>query len=453
MVFIFGRGAYRIDGATVSLEAEPALSGGTEIRIPPIGTVSADTHMIPARVILTIEQISLDSLKKFADSSLTKKELFAEAERQATVAVKSFIAKLLLIAFVAGAATGVALPPRQWRRIVTAALVGLMTAAVLIAATIYTYDYRAFRQPRYTGMLTVAPWLMSSIEDKLNTLDAWRQEVKKLASNLHYFYARVEKMGRTFNTDDTVRVLQVSDIHNNPVGLDLIKQVARDFRADFIIDNGDITDFGTPIEAGIAARVKELKIPYVFVPGNHDSPQLVTALEGLGNVRVLRSNAVETVKGITILGYPDPFSTTDTTQQSQSPEMAERYAAELAKIYRRLAAKPDVIAVHEPENASKIIGRASVILAGHTHQPLIDSRKGTILINAGTSGAAGLRTFEVEEGVPYNFKLLYFQKNPVKLIAVDSMTIKGVQREFVLERTFVGNESTDKKEPQEQPVH
>lgn len=437
-VTLFGQASYQIDGATVSLGIGPALSGSTEVVIPPIGTIAAQTHKTPVKASIGIERVSVDGLKRLADSSLTKQEFFSQTQRQATVAVKRFLARLLFLAAAAGAAASLALSPRSWRRLVLGTVSGLLVMAVLISATFFTYDYQAFRQPKYTGVLTAAPWLISSIEDKLNSLDAFRQDIKQLATNLHYFYARVEKLGPDFNTGGTVRVLHVSDIHDNPAGMELVKQVASDFHANFVIDTGDITDYGTPMEAGLAARVKELGIPYIFVPGNHDSPQVAAELQGLGNVRVVKSGALVTVDGISILGYPDPFSTTNSTQQSQSPEMSKRYAADLAAIYRHLPVKPDVVAVHEPADADALIGKAKVVLSGHTHQPLVDIRNGTELINAGTSGAAGIRTFKVEQGIPYTLKLLYFQKDPVKLMAIDSITIKGIQREFTLERTFLG---------------
>ncbi|HEX21331.1 MAG TPA: hypothetical protein ENH19_01595, partial [Actinobacteria bacterium] len=455
-VILLGQATYRVDGLTVSLNVAPSLKGITEVDIPPVGTISAKTHKAPVKLEVGVVRMSLGGLKKLADSSVTKRELFSRAEQQATTAVKLFILKLLLIAAAAALLTGLALKAdrnifKVWPRILLGILSAVLVVGALMAATYFTFDYQAFRSPKYTGALTAAPWLISNIEDKLNTLDTFRGEVKKIATNLSNFYTQVENLDPGFNTDGMIRVVHVSDIHNNPVGLQLVKQVAKEFHADFVIDTGDITDFGTPIEARMAAKVKELNIPYVFVPGNHDSPQLMEEMKKIDNVKVLDNSSV-TIDGINIFGYPDPFSATALTQQSQSSDMTAKYSADLRSIYKKLPKKPDIVAIHNPQDAAGIVGRAKLVLSGHTHKSLIMEKKKTILENAGTTGAAGLRNFKVRAGAPYTLKLLYFQKDPVKLVAIDSITIRGVQREFVLERTYFGTSKKDSsKEPTKNP--
>lgn len=441
-ITLFGRATYRVDGLTLSLNVAPSLKGVTELEIPPAGTISAKTHKAPVKIEVGVVKMSLGGLKKIADTQVTKQELFSQAEKQAVIAVRSFIIRLLLIAAAAALLVGLVFKSnhniiRMWPRVLLGVFSSVLVVGALILTTYSTFDYHAFRSPKYTGALTAAPWLINNIEDKLNTLDTFRGEVKQIAVNLSNFYTQVEGLEPGFNTDGMTRVVHVSDIHNNPAGLQLVKQVAREFHADFVIDTGDITDFGTPIEARMATKVKELNIPYVFVPGNHDSPELIKEMKKIDNVKVLDKSTV-TVSGISIFGYPDPFSATAASQQSQSPEMIANYSADLLSIYKGLPVKPDIVATHNPKDAIGIIGRARLVLSGHTHKQLIMEKKKTLLENAGTTGAAGLRNFKVRAGLPYTLKLLYFQKNPVRLVAIDSITIKGIQQEFILERSFFG---------------
>ena len=45
---------------------------------------------------------------------------------------------------------------------------------------------------------------------------------------------------------------------------------------DLVIDTGDLTDYGTAIETGLAGQIKTTKgVPYLFIPGNHDSPEVI----------------------------------------------------------------------------------------------------------------------------------------------------------------------------------
>jgi len=439
-VVLFGRSTYDIEGATVEVSVAPALKGSTELILPPLGTISAKTHKAPVKARAKIEQVSIESVEKLANTSISKKEIFSRSEIQAKEALKYFLIKIFFLAIVGGALAGLIIRPRSIYRVVAGGLCGALIIGSMALATATTYNYREFRQPKYTGLLTAAPWLMNNIEEKLDTLDSFRQEVKKLAANLHYFYSRVEGMDSDgLKKDESIKVLHVSDIHNNPVGLELTKQIAEDFNVDLIIDTGDITDFGTPMEASLLNNIRGLETPYVYIPGNHDSPEIVSMLDGIENVDVLEKGEIFSFKELDILGYPDPSSITKDVRKSQSKNLADISATELQEIVGGSKNKPDIVATHEPRNAKKILGMVDVVLSGHSHRAKLDKVKGTNLINAGTTGAAGIRTFEVEEGLPYSLQLLYFKKDNQKLVAVDSITIKGVQQEFTLERSYFGN--------------
>ena len=53
---------------------------------------------------------------------------------------------------------------------------------------------------------------------------------------------------------------------------------------DLIIDTGDLTDWGTPLEAEIITRIEELAIPYLFAAGNHEAPDVLARLGQTSNV-------------------------------------------------------------------------------------------------------------------------------------------------------------------------
>ena len=441
-VVLFGRSTYNIEGAAIEMRVVPAIKGGTELSLPPLGTISAKTHRAPVKVSAKIEQVSIESLEKLADSSVSKKEIFSRSEKQAKEALKYFLVKTLLLAAAGGALSGLIIRPRSIYKVVAGGLCGILVVGAMAFATAATYDYREFRQPKYTGLLTAAPWLMNNIEEKLDTLDSFRREVKKLAANLHYFYTRVEKMDSGgLKKDELIKVLHVSDIHNNPVGLTLAKQVANDFKVDLIIDTGDITDYGTPMEGALLNNIRSLDLPYVYIPGNHDSPEIVALLDGIENVVVLEKGERFSFEELDILGYPDPSSIKQNIRKSQSNELANKSAAELLKIVSGEKEKPDIVAIHDPRNAKKILGLVDVVLSGHSHKARLEMINGSNLVNAGTTGAAGIRTFEVEEGLPYGLQLLYVKKDSQELVAVDSIAIKGVQQEFTLERFYFGNKS------------
>lgn len=100
-----------------------------------------------------------------------------------------------------------------------------------------------------------------------------------------------------------VLVLHVSDIHNNPVAYNFAAQVVESFDVDLILDTGDLTDWGTALEAEITRRIEALGRPYVFVSGNHDSPQVVQRLLETSHAVVLGEPVV--IAGLHIAGTGD----------------------------------------------------------------------------------------------------------------------------------------------------
>jgi len=446
LVFWFGQSAFLVAGTTIEARIFPAKQGITQISLPPLGEIRAQTHKLPVGIAVSIERVTVGQMRRLASPDFSQEELMKQAETELTEAARRFAVRLLILAALGGLAAGLVLPGRNVKRALAAALVGLITVAVPGYFVIKGYDIKAWRQPRYSGMLATAPWLLGTLEEKINDFDAFRAELRVLARNLHEFYAKIDGWEPVKLGSDKLKVLHVSDIHNNPAALDLIGQVVRDFHVDVIIDTGDLTDLGTPMEASLVSRVGSLGVPYVFVPGNHDSESVLTALRAQSNV-IIADNKVVTVKGLKIFGAAEPAAYQFDARPATGLKLAE-FSQRLAAQYKEFGVKPDAVAVHSIVQAEQLIGLAPLILTGHTHQPSLKMVNGTLIDNVGTTGAAGLRTFEVKEGVPYSLKLLYFAKRPKKVIAVDSLALSGISRDFMLERRLIaGNEGRLKKLP------
>lgn len=448
-MFWLSTSAYNVAGLTVELKLAPSRQGLTGLAIPPLGEVTARTHAAPVKVSATIQRVSLRKLTEIAAGDVNRRQLTHELEIEARTAGRRFAARLLAIALLSGLVGAALLPGRTWGRVAAGGFAGLLVAGALSLSIYAGYEAKAFRQPRYTGMLVSAPWLMGTIEDRLDDLDTFRGELRALATNLNDFFVKIDQWGPRDLKNGTVRVLQVGDIHNNPAGLDLISRLVRDFEPDFVIDTGDITDYGTEVEAGLVTRLAELPVPYLFVPGNHDSPAVIETLRRLPNVRILDGAPVK-VDGLTVFGLADPSSATAATPQPVDGNRARAFARQAGEIVGSMR-RPDIVALHEPAHATALAGRVPVVLVGHNHQPSIIKRGRTTFLNSGTAGGAGIRAFEVKGGLPYSFKLLYFKKRPVKLAAVDSISLLGLDREFLLER-FLATNSDKRNLPSERAL-
>src|SRR5207247_9405768 len=77
---------------------------------------------------------------------------------------------------------------------------------------------------------------------------------------------------------DETRILHISDIHSNPLGLEVTRRLAEHFKVAAILDTGDLTSFGLPVEGRLGDMVATMNVPYLLVPRNHDSTKNRPAL-------------------------------------------------------------------------------------------------------------------------------------------------------------------------------
>ncbi|NLZ51781.1 MAG: metallophosphoesterase, partial [Thermoanaerobacteraceae bacterium] len=220
------------------------------------------------------------------------------------------------------------------------------------------------------------------------------------------------------------------------------EQIVQNFNVDFVIDTGDITDYGTILEDMVIKNLSKLPVEYIFVAGNHDSPNTIEMISAVDNVTILDGEMID-VKGINVLGFPDARSMTLNIDSSD-----ERDNLKLNLIIRdklcTLDKMPDILAVHDPEATESLTGLAPVIINGHVHKASLKEENGTLIINAGTTGAAGIRGIQSKKDVPYSAILLYFKSDETlkkpQLFAADIIKIYNLKAGFQVERIFLDQE-------------
>ena len=224
------------------------------------------------------------------------------------------------------------------------------------------------------------------------------------------------------------------------------KQVVNSFPVDFVMDTGDLTDWGTALEVEITNRIAELQLPYLFVSGNHDSPDVLRKLATIANA-VLITEEEQTIRGLRIAGVGDPVAYSYLATPASLSEL-EAYANELNAKWSEVENRPDIFMVHNHRVAEALEpGLFSVVAYGHTHLWGLKERGDTVYSNAGTTGAAGIRGFQGREPLPYSLSLLYFNRDEegsLRLQAVDGVHVTGLGTSFSLQRTFIhGRNSED----------
>src|SRR3712207_4384657 len=177
-------------------------------------------------------------------------------------------------------------------------VVVLLGTAGLGAAT---WRPEALSQPTYTGLLVNANSLIGSAEDLVARFDAYRASLEDIVANVGTLYSAISALPAPGGTEDTVALLHVSDLHLNPAGFDLVRQVTEQFGIDAVLDTGDITDWGSQPENQLINAVGALEVPYVYIRGNHDSSATAGLIAAQPNATVLDGSAT-TVAGLTVVG-------------------------------------------------------------------------------------------------------------------------------------------------------
>jgi predicted phosphodiesterase len=298
--------------------------------------------------------------------------------------------------------------------------------------TAATFDAEAVAEPRYTGLLTVAPQAVGDVEAIVERFGEYRAQLSDLVGNIVTLYLAAEGLPTFEPEDGMIRLLHVSDIHLNPQAFDLIGQVTEQFGVDAVVDTGDLTDWGTGTEELIVDQIGDLEVPYVYVRGNHDSLAIQRAVAQQPNAIVLDGEAEE-VAGLRIWGLGDPRYTPnkegggDTDSERETIEEFAPQAAE--SLADSEPPNVDVAMLHDPRGAVDMGGEVPLVLAGHTHRAAserIGEDDETLVLVQGSTGGAGLRGLQGDEPEPLEASVLYFDEETHVLVAYDQVTVKGL---------------------------
>jgi Calcineurin-like phosphoesterase len=410
----------------VSVRLRPALEGKTEIAVPPLGGLDLDTHGTPLTVRARIDQIDVEAVRQLARAGDIDAQLRSDVERDVRTLAGAVARRALLVAVVAGIVAGALIPGRRRHT----ALAGGLSAAILVSGTLaWTWTGLrpdAVNTPRFTGALTAAPELLSAVRREVGDLDGVRERVDVLADRI----ALLDDGFGAAPVDDEVRLLHISDVHLNPIGLELAASLAAAFDVDAVIDTGDLTSFGVDAEARIAVLLDQFPVPYYLVPGNHDSPANRDAMARHPNVTLVDGQAFD-VAGLTVLGVGDPgFTALGGIPYDEAKQMRRERAGEVVGLVD--VARPDVLAVAGAGLAEQVLGDVPLVISGDIHRRSEDLRDGTRLLTVGSTGATGLGSFTVVEDRPYEAQVLRFADG--RLTGLDYVSLSGLSGAFTFER-------------------
>ncbi|GAB3521420.1 metallophosphoesterase family protein [Phytohabitans suffuscus] len=428
------------------MSVSPSFVGDTEVAIPPLGSLHLDSHDGPAHLNVSLGALDQDRTEALIDDPAgitrasqtavddVKKGLIQLGMR--TVAVSVLFAMVLA-----------ALVFRNVRRVAWSGALALVIVGTSLGSAFATLHPDSIEEPRYEGLLVNAPAVVGDARRIADDYGKYAEQLQQLVANVSRIYTTVSTLPVYQPEEGTTRILHVSDLHLNPSAWPLMRTIVEQFGIDAVIDTGDITDWGSEPEASYVGSIGLLKVPYVFIRGNHDSAATGNAVARQSNAIVL-DNSVANVAGLTIAGIGDPRFTPDketspagSGTSKQTVEQVIGAGEQLASTVRASADPVDIALVHDPASAGALSGTCPLVLAGHTHQRdvrMLDQVPGqmaTRLMVEGSTGGAGLRGLEQEEPLPLAMSVLYFDKEKRALQAYDDIKVGGTgQSQVTLER-------------------
>ena len=419
----------------VSLDARWDTSGTTTIDIPPLGSVLFSTHDAPLGVTARVESIDPVAVQRLSGTPGALERVQAEARSDLRNLAITLLWRSLLVATIVGVVVGIVLFRWQWLYPVVGGVAGAVVVGALLAGVWLGFAPDAFAKPQFEGALQEAPAVLAAVKKEWGNLEGVRDRLQILAGQVTELFALAASPAPSTGTDGEVRILHISDIHSNVIGLELVRNLATNFDVDAVIDTGDLTSFGLPVEATLGQLIAEMPVPYYLVPGNHDSMQNRAALDRYERLTVV-DGAIVDIRGVRVLGVADPAVTAN-GEDSDAEANAKRdsQAPRVESLVRSL--KPDVLAVSTLRQAAGSIGQVPLVVTGNTHRRSERIQGTTRVLTVGSTGATGIGSLTVDTALPYEAEVLHFRNR--RLVTIDYVVLKGVSGSYTIDRSVISS--------------
>jgi predicted phosphodiesterase len=323
-----------------------------------------------------LQNINIEILQKLIEEAPLSSELAQDIKSELQDIAIVFMLHLFLLAAVGGMLGAILVSGRRMKTAIYGAIAGILLCLLLVLTTQTSYQTEKLRTPEYHGALKAAPWAIDMAEKAFQKFNLLGEQMQIIATNLYKIFEQIDKATPIKQENDDLLVLHVSD-----------------------------------------------------------SPQTIKDLSAYPQVQVLTGGIVD-VQGLRIMTIADPASTSNAITLTDQLVISEM-RARIMTYWQEALNKPNLIAVHNYILAEELVGVVPLILFGHTHQYTIREEKGTVLINAGTTGAAGLRGLQATKEIPYSVVLMHFKRdenNDLILSATDTIKVYNLETGFILER-------------------
>ena len=416
---------------TVEVDVVPARSGEVDVYVPVVDWgVRAEPYTAPVAVELEFRSLDRDAALAALRSGGSADASLAGLEAELHDAVSDGLRRAALLALLGGAVGGLlggaviaVFNRRRWLLLGPAAgLAATLAAVVLVGAGVSRFDYGALREPTFYAHGEELPRLLEFSERVLAAGGGYDDSYGDAVEGLTRLIAVAGERSENAAPIDQAIVV-ASDLHSNSLVLPALQGFTAG-KPVFLV--GDLTQRGTPYEAGIVSGVARLGTPVVAVSGNHDSRPLMLAAARQGVIVLTRSgrlladgttngDPVVEVAGLEVAGWDDPAESAAGTFEGHLLELKEQALLDAEQQFldwfEALPERPDLVLVHRYSLAHALLDRLAadggppvLVLTGHDHIQHVENEGAYVLVDGGSVGAGG--AFGVGEE-PSGFALVH----------------------------------------------
>ncbi len=425
----------------IRLSVSPGHRGALDVYVPLVDWGARfEAIRLPVRLRVDLRTVDRQTVTRVAQAgTLDVQNVRSEARDAIAGFLKALIGVTMLAALSFGLLFAFAIRSRTGPRLRwTAALAAVTTLGIGIAMVVLLPPRGEIDHPQYYAHGADIPRALEAVDAAQRSTRVLDEE---LDAQLVGLARLVTEPANRVPLTGAPRLTVASDLHNNVLTIPILERSAGDGP---VLFPGDLTDRGSPLEARVVRRVVKTGKPFVFVSGNHDSDTLerelaregaiVLSEDGRLNADGTRGDVVQTIAGLRIAGYSDPFERrssenyADRFQPDPTPEMQDAFTSWMRSVQDQV----DVIMVHEP----KLIEPALAVLrdqppshqllfvTGHTHKADLTTQPGVTIVNGGSIGGGG--TGNLAEDAPTDVgiaRLVYTPEPSFRPLAADLVSI------------------------------
>src|ERR671925_1635827 len=365
----FGRTT--IDAGPFQVQVEADFGRGvTDISLPPLGQLRADTHTAPLHLRASLREVDVEDLREGVRRGLDS--VAAEVEQTTLGAAARLAMQAVTVGLVGALALGLLAFRTRWHAVIRAGVSGLLAVLASVVFTVASFDTTSFQAPTYTGSLELVPQLFGPIEGAIERVGYFREQLRRVVAGAARAYDAVD--ANPLGRGDEVRVLHISDVHLSVLGMEFARELSESFDVDLVLDTGDTSSFGTEGEELILSEVPAFGRPFVWVRGSHDSPSFQAEVAAQPNGIVL-DGEVRGVAGLTIYGLGDPYFVDERGAPVDDDEITELVESAGPVVLEDVTAAgqpPDIVAVHDHRMAEAAAGAVPLVVSGHFHREHVE---------------------------------------------------------------------------------